>query len=211
MDGTAKDAVKEMEQNEQIVSALPKGIRRTLDRKNFNNDCLAYALTELMERKALDKISIRELTERAGVSRASYYRHFESKEDLLQYRLSRLTLDWWHDLYDRENEFTDYAAQMMEFIEGNSKLFAVLYRQNLLRLFFEYLTESAGPKKEDPPKDAYRKIIRMYGFYGLLSEWLRRGQKETPEELAQVISETIVNIADRDYHSIWDELERRGE
>ena len=44
---------------------------------------IAMALLGLLNVKAFDRISITEITEKAAVSRVSYYRHFSSKEDIL--------------------------------------------------------------------------------------------------------------------------------
>ena len=41
------------------------------------------ALIDLMKEKNFDAISVSEITARAGVSRVSYYRNFDSKEDIL--------------------------------------------------------------------------------------------------------------------------------
>lgn len=41
------------------------------------------ALIDLMKEKSFDAISVSEITARAGVSRVSYYRNFDSKEDIL--------------------------------------------------------------------------------------------------------------------------------
>ena len=58
---------------------------------------IAEALLDLVAEKPLERISITEITERAGVSRVSYYRHFSSKEDILlrhsEYILDSLVLD----------------------------------------------------------------------------------------------------------------------
>ena len=48
---------------------------------------LAYALIDLMEKKPLEEISITELTKKAGVSRMSYYRSFNSKQHILEEHL----------------------------------------------------------------------------------------------------------------------------
>lgn len=47
---------------------------------NYAEQQLAKALIELLKNKDLDKISIRELCDRAGVGRATFYRHYHSKE-----------------------------------------------------------------------------------------------------------------------------------
>ena len=44
---------------------------------------LAEALIELLNTSPLNEISVRELCNKAGVGRASFYRHFQSKEEIL--------------------------------------------------------------------------------------------------------------------------------
>jgi len=48
---------------------------------------IAEALLILMEKKPYDKITIGEITEKAGVNRSSYYRHFDTKEDIIRFYL----------------------------------------------------------------------------------------------------------------------------
>ena len=51
---------------------------------------LAYALISLMEKKPIEEISITELTKKAGVSRMSYYRSFDSKQHILEEHLQTI-------------------------------------------------------------------------------------------------------------------------
>ncbi len=44
---------------------------------------IAMALLDLLNVKPFEKISISEITEKASVSRVSYYRHYSSREDIL--------------------------------------------------------------------------------------------------------------------------------
>lgn len=46
-------------------------------------ECITSALLEMMKTKPFDSITITGLTKRAGVGRVSFYRNFESKEDIL--------------------------------------------------------------------------------------------------------------------------------
>ena len=59
-----------------------------------NGECSTYiitALLQLMQKKAFDRISITELCRKAGVSRMSFYRNFESKEAVLKKWCARIT------------------------------------------------------------------------------------------------------------------------
>ena len=45
---------------------------------------MVSALMQLLEDKPLSAISVTELTEKAGVSRMTYYRNYQSKEEIFQ-------------------------------------------------------------------------------------------------------------------------------
>ena len=64
---------------------------------SFASECLTGALLKLIEKKRLDKISVTELCEKAGVSRVTYYRNFSSVESILVDYLKRATDTWWLD------------------------------------------------------------------------------------------------------------------
>jgi AcrR family transcriptional regulator len=52
-------------------------------RRQRTRKALHEALLSLLDAKRFDQISIREITARAGVGHATFYRHYASKEDLL--------------------------------------------------------------------------------------------------------------------------------
>ena len=55
-----------------------------------SKSALSQALLSLMLQKDFDYISIQEITNRAGLSRQTFYTNFEKKEDILNYLLSCL-------------------------------------------------------------------------------------------------------------------------
>ena len=59
---------------------------------------LAKTLIELLNVTSLDEISIRSLCEKAGVGRASFYRHFHSKEEILESHAQFLIQQWAKEL-----------------------------------------------------------------------------------------------------------------
>ena len=50
----------------------------------LTRESLEISLLQLLEKKELAKITISELVNRAGVSRASFYRNYNSKEEILE-------------------------------------------------------------------------------------------------------------------------------
>ena len=57
---------------------------RTKDKNKLARERIVAALTELMSEKEYASITITEITQRAKVSRMTYYRNYSSKEDILR-------------------------------------------------------------------------------------------------------------------------------
>ena len=53
---------------------------RTVERSKAQ---LRKALAELLSKKSFDKIKVTELTDEAGLSRATFYLHYENMEDFI--------------------------------------------------------------------------------------------------------------------------------
>lgn len=51
---------------------------------------ISDALTELMKKKPFAEITVKDITEKAGVARLTFYRHFQTKEEVLNYRFQEL-------------------------------------------------------------------------------------------------------------------------
>ena len=80
--------------------------RKLMARRNksteFLKECIADSLLKLMEEKTLSQITALEITNTAGVGRATFFRHFSSKEDVLTFKLLLLWERWAqeHELID---------------------------------------------------------------------------------------------------------------
>ena len=57
-------------------------------------------LLELMGEKPFEKITVSDIVRRAEVGRASFYRHFDSKEAVVHHHLSRLLKEWGREFED---------------------------------------------------------------------------------------------------------------
>lgn len=62
-------------------------MRRKSTTSEMMKQYIVEALFRLMKKKPFAEITIGEITKTAGVNRSTYYRHFESKEDILYYFL----------------------------------------------------------------------------------------------------------------------------
>lgn len=70
-------------------------------KENYIEQRLAETLIVLLASKELNKISVRELCDKAGVGRASFYRHFASKEEILE-RHAKYLLEKWAEEFEAD-------------------------------------------------------------------------------------------------------------
>ena len=61
------------------------------------------ALLTLLKDKPIGDISISELCDLAGIGRASFYRNFESKEDILRGYIQKISKEWTDEVDKKEN------------------------------------------------------------------------------------------------------------
>ena len=70
---------------------------------NLIKDCIAQAMFELLKTKEFKDIKISELTEKAGVSRITYYRNFFDKKDVITYAFERYSDEYFEKNKDAKD------------------------------------------------------------------------------------------------------------
>lgn len=161
-------------------------------KKNLNfviKESITEALLILIRKKPFEEITITEISKLAGVSRVSFYRNFDSKEDVLVKHLFERSMQ----------EFTKHSATtmrekliaMFKAISGLHEILDVLYQHNLSHLFLYYLQQVTGAKPENENTEAYQQSMKMGLCFGALDEWIRRGRQESPEEMVEILQNTL--------------------
>lgn len=145
---------------------------------------ITHALLELMQDQNISQISISQICDQAQVGRASFYRNFESKEDVIRKHLTSLSHQWakQHEGISQE----DLVEAVFSHYYQHRALFVLLHRQGLAYMSLQNLKEACGPKPEYNNLTAYTAAFISYGIYGWIEEWFLRGLQESPKEMAQL-------------------------
>ena len=69
-------------------------------RVKYTREWTFEALTKLLEVKLLNEIKISEIITKAGISRATFYRNFSSKEDIVIYRVRMFFESFYSDVLE---------------------------------------------------------------------------------------------------------------
>ncbi len=124
-------------------------------------NALVDAALKLVEHEGADAVSLRDLAQSLGVSRAAPYRHFADRDDLLATVAAR----------GFEALVADYEAALTSAGDGRARLYAAsraffafaARRPGLYRLMFQsdFLNRTPPPAVLIPPADAsYRQLWR---------------------------------------------------
>lgn len=171
-----------MRQTTKNVSPMSNEGRNTYVKKQITQSLLA-----LLETKMLEDISISELCENAGIGRASFYRNFNSREDILRAHIRQLS-DEWNSEWEKNNSLPLSLAIGMIFghFEKHQHFYSLLNERHLIYLLKDVILDFMELKPDLPKNEAYAKAFAAYSLYGWIEVWFQRGMQESAEEMKQL-------------------------
>lgn len=149
----------------------------------FVRDCITKALFRLMKKKDYHDISISELAKTAGVSRNSFYRNYQSLDEILRQYLAEQTSAWWSGFIAEPDRYPHVIAEMFQHFLNMKEELGLLYKAGLSHLFMEHIVLCGKQSLTGEVSNAYQTAFMSGGLWGLTNEWVLRGMKETPEEM----------------------------
>lgn len=151
---------------------------------------MARSFVDLMKEKPIDKITVQEITDLAGVGRATWFRLFHSKETALSWLIQNL----WKE-YLIENGYTDHPPTDQEngilffhFNYRNRDLLRLIYQQGMKYTVYEAYHQLLLPHPTDEIITLYIANTAAYATVGIIDEWIQRDFQETPEQLISLVS-----------------------
>ena len=155
-----------------------------MERKNSANllvrESITQALFNLMEKRDFRSISVSELVKTAGVSRNSFYRNYESLEDIIRQFLMERTSLWWENYMAHLH--TCVVAEIFRLLKSMEREIKLIYkagRYYLLMDLFDFCGKVGQPEGKSI---TYHNAFTVGGLWGLANEWIKQGMQETPEE-----------------------------
>ena len=173
-----------MEQRSRIVSPFSNEARNA-----YVIEHITDALLKLLKEKSLQEISISEIVDAAGVGRTSFYRNYETKEDVVKKHIVALIEKWDQDYKaSGKDSNAELYGSLFQHLKDNADFYLLLKERNLMHLFLTVFLERSGPKAEYENMWAYTTAFITYGTYGWIEEWINRGMQESAETMAELLS-----------------------
>jgi AcrR family transcriptional regulator len=180
--------------------------------KYFNTARLMdQALLKLLGEKDMEYISVKEICERAGVNRSTFYLHYETIGDLIEETLEYITEKFYDAFQQNPSDFVgqiadsplkelvlikkNYLEPYLKFVyENRGVVKAAIRNPNSMKSFHRYFRMQEyifKPIMErfQIPKEMQNYYTSYYikGIWGIIEEWLNRGCIETVEQIGGII------------------------
>ncbi len=190
-------------------------IKQSTDRRaRRTRAALQKALLALLQKRRLDSIQIKEITERADVSRPTFYLHFESKEDMLLSHIDDLFAQLHQAVFEEaatSNSVTlkmlvmrsfkiwgddAQAWQVISQIENKDLLLARL-RHHMAALMAEF---AAHPGSNITQHQLHDYVVDFVtgGVYMLLRRWADEGMKVSAGQMGELAYQLVARYGTLD-------------
>ena len=159
---------------------------------------LSDALFALLEEKGIGSVGISELVSRAGVSRSSFYRNFDSVDDVMVYGSELLKEKFYATCPYQPLDFTDVECVdwLLAFLQAHASQIVTLSHSGLAHASFGQRFE-IGMYGLDEDECGARAIAErrfaIGAFHAVALHWLEDDAPGNREELAQLICDMLVN------------------
>lgn len=160
-------------------------------RKNTTSDMMkgymAEALILLMEKKKYTDISVSEITDKAGVNRSTFYRNFNSKDDILKYYFNQIIYKHYVSVPPDPTSIPEYLLNTFTHYYGYKKELLLMYKAKVTHILLESLNETFSAVHTDTTVvGRYATRYHTGGIYNAFLLWFDGGMKETPLEMAEI-------------------------
>ena len=185
-----------------MAEELKKEDRRVRRTKKL----LTQALTELLQKKQINEITVKELTDLADMNRGTFYMYYKDIFDMLEKIEDELfqkldVIAQTHEHGDPTQQVKPILLDLFRFIEENQEMCRVLLSpngdMNFLHRLYEAIRErsleiwkdqmgSLGEKEFD-----YRYSFVIFGCAGMIRAWVNRSCQETDMQMAELADRMI--------------------
>lgn len=161
---------------------------------------LASSVKECMKTTPVDKITVKEIVEGAGVARQTFYRNFLDKYDLINWYFDKLVLACFRQI-GVSHTVEESLTQKLVFLREGKAFFMGAFRSHdhnslkehdfeLILGFYQELLAKRGSR---PLEEDIRFLLEMYcqGSVYMTVKWIQGGMEEEPEKVARKLVEAM--------------------
>ena len=135
---------------------------------------IADALFCLLKRKPFAQITVTEICDEAAIGRKTFYRNFELREDVIEFQLDNMCVEYKIELEKLSIE--EYLHHHFEYGRKNKDCFIVLYQNGFNGMVHEkfavLLPDTMPVWTEDSVEQEYRSAYIIAGIEAIQRVWI---------------------------------------
>ena len=173
-----------MDTNEKEITQ-----KKPRDSRRLTREYIKTAFLYLLKETSYEKVTVTAIINRAGVSRAGFYRNYSSKEEVLNDLSTdiyeQMTGTFLQDL-NLDNLYERYTL-LFERLKDNADWFEILSSlRPYSNLAFNPSAHLKKPTSSLTTEEYYQCIAIFHSQRGIILSWFENGMKETPSEMAAI-------------------------
>ena len=176
------------------------GGERVLTKGEKTKYRLAHAMKECMETTPVEDITVKQLVEKCGLTRQTFYRSFLDKYDLINWYFDKLLAKSFEHM-GRGRTVYDALVKKFTHIQEERTFFRAAFRydeQNSLRqhdfeLILKFYTDLLARKDSKALNQELQFLLEMYcqGSVYMTVKWVLGGMKDSPRDMSGKLVEAM--------------------
>jgi len=179
---------------------MPKEELKSPQRRTLTKRLVREAMLDLLKTKSIQKISVRELCDAAGINRTTFYNHYDDTSEVLadieERFLTKLSVE---EEPCAAADLEQHIARLCTRLQKNREVAIILMENNADPHFFDKLMtarENGSCWQQLSSSYTAEETILLQNFlsngaYAMLRCWLKEGCRQPPEQVAGLVSKTI--------------------
>lgn len=163
---------------------------------------LKDSLIEMLQTQSIHHISIRELCEKAGINRSTFYKYYGSQFDLLE-EMEKDLLEATEHFLSQQTDIKNAMVieQTLKYLEANIDFVRLLINSNVDPTFanklfsltpIQTLLKDVLENSNEPAEYEYVANFLIHGAYQVVCTWLNKENRESSEWMAEFLVENLI-------------------
>lgn len=158
---------------------------------------LLKALLEMLDERSFHEISIKDLTDKADIARPTFYRNFNSTQEILLKELDSRAESFFDEVQEEIKgctSFKNIMAILFSRWNDNADLFLAMYKagmdHSIIDSFATYSVKYIRLLNRGDSSKIYMPKLHYFagGAHNLFKSWLLEGKKQPVENMAAIMA-----------------------
>ena len=170
------------------------------------------ALLNLLEKKEFEFITVKEICEKAGVNRTTFYLHYESMEDLLIESIEMITKRFYQTFNNETLNINSlkkdelflindkYLIPYLNFIKENKKIYKLIHnkpqlfntKESFYKLYNDIFSKILDRYQVWTYEQEYIFSYFSFGLVAIIDKWIENNCEDDIEMIASIMKKVII-------------------